>query len=75
MSALTFLLLSVVCKSACSSDKFLVSPEGQCEGTDNRIPLLKEVFEAFPETPVNIDIKMNNNVLIRKVHENLLSSE
>ncbi|NXR97869.1 GDPD1 Lysophospholipase, partial [Oxylabes madagascariensis] len=45
---------------------FLVSPECQCEGTDNRIPLLQEVFEAFPETPVNIDIKMNNNVLIRK---------
>ncbi|NXD02087.1 GDPD1 Lysophospholipase, partial [Certhia familiaris] len=43
--------------------------ECQCEGTDNRIPLLKEVFEAFPETPVNIDIKMNNNVLIRKVSE------
>uniref|UniRef100_A0A8C0UXD1 Glycerophosphodiester phosphodiesterase domain containing 1 n=1 Tax=Cyanistes caeruleus TaxID=156563 RepID=A0A8C0UXD1_CYACU len=43
--------------------------ESQCEGTDNRIPLLQEVFEAFPETPVNIDIKMNNNVLIRKVSE------
>ncbi|NXX65707.1 GDPD1 Lysophospholipase, partial [Spizella passerina] len=41
--------------------------ESQCEGTDNRIPLLQEVFEAFPETPVNIDIKMNNDVLIRKV--------
>ncbi|NWS05695.1 GDPD1 Lysophospholipase, partial [Motacilla alba] len=43
--------------------------ESQCEGTDNRIPLLQEVFEAFPETPVNIDIKMNNDVLIRKVSE------
>ncbi|RMC10644.1 hypothetical protein DUI87_12355 [Hirundo rustica rustica] len=55
-------------KSGHSSDRF-VSPECQCEGTDNRIPLLQEVFEAFPETPVNIDIKMNNNVLIRKVSE------
>lgn len=39
------------------------------EGTDTRIPLLKEVFEAFPETPINIDIKVNNNVLIQKVSE------
>nr|XP_009671226.1 PREDICTED: glycerophosphodiester phosphodiesterase domain-containing protein 1 isoform X2 [Struthio camelus australis] len=43
--------------------------ECHCEGKDNRIPLLKEVFEAFPQTPVNIDIKMNNNVLIKKVSE------
>lgn len=35
----------------------------KCKGTDTRIPLLKEVFEAFPETPINIDIKVNNNVL------------
>lgn len=39
----------------------------QCEGKDNRIPLLKEVFEAFPNTPINIDIKVNNSVLIKKV--------
>ncbi|GAB1296624.1 Lysophospholipase D GDPD1 [Apodemus speciosus] len=41
----------------------------KCEGKDTRIPLLKEVFEAFPETPINIDIKVNNNVLIQKVSE------
>uniref|UniRef100_A0A9L0S315 Glycerophosphodiester phosphodiesterase domain containing 1 n=1 Tax=Equus caballus TaxID=9796 RepID=A0A9L0S315_HORSE len=41
----------------------------QSEGKDNRIPLLKEVFEAFPNTPINIDIKVNNNVLIKKVSE------
>uniref|UniRef100_A0A8C5KCM6 Glycerophosphodiester phosphodiesterase domain containing 1 n=1 Tax=Jaculus jaculus TaxID=51337 RepID=A0A8C5KCM6_JACJA len=41
----------------------------QCEGKDNRIPLLKEVFEAFPNIPINIDIKVNNNVLIQKVSE------
>ncbi|XP_036307373.1 lysophospholipase D GDPD1 isoform X3 [Pipistrellus kuhlii] len=41
----------------------------QCEGKDNRIPLLKEVFEAFPNTPINIDIKVNNSVLIKKVSE------
>lgn len=50
---------------------FFFSPESQSEGKDNRIPLLKEVFEAFPQTPVNIDIKVNNNVLIKKVRGNL----
>ncbi|XP_045155605.1 lysophospholipase D GDPD1 isoform X2 [Echinops telfairi] len=43
--------------------------ECHCEGKDNRIPLLKEVFEAFPNTPINIDIKVNNNMLIKKVSE------
>ncbi|XP_069883134.1 lysophospholipase D GDPD1 isoform X2 [Dipodomys merriami] len=38
----------------------------QCEGKDTRIPLLEEVFEAFPNTPINIDIKVNNNTLIKK---------
>lgn len=33
------------------------------------IPLLKEVFEAFSETPINIDIKVNNSVLIKKASE------
>ncbi|NXY85437.1 GDPD1 Lysophospholipase, partial [Alcedo cyanopectus] len=52
-----------------SSVNVPVSPECHSEGKDNRIPLLKEVFEAFPQTPVNIDIKVNNNVLIKKVSE------
>ncbi|XP_077775654.1 lysophospholipase D GDPD1 isoform X2 [Podarcis muralis] len=43
--------------------------ECHCEGEDKRIPLLKEVFEDFPHTPVNIDIKVNNDVLIKKVSE------
>ncbi|XP_058020070.1 lysophospholipase D GDPD1 isoform X4 [Ahaetulla prasina] len=47
--------------------------ECQCEGEDRRIPLLQEVFEAFPHTPVNIDIKVNNDLLIKKVSE-LVSS-
>ncbi|XP_075871119.1 lysophospholipase D GDPD1 isoform X1 [Nelusetta ayraudi] len=38
-------------------------------GDDKRIPLLQEVFEAFPNTAVNIDIKINNDTLIRKVSE------
>uniref|UniRef100_A0A665T5H6 GP-PDE domain-containing protein n=1 Tax=Echeneis naucrates TaxID=173247 RepID=A0A665T5H6_ECHNA len=41
-----------------------------CEGgEDKRIPLLRDVFEAFPNTPVNIDIKVNNDTLIKKVSE------
>ncbi|CAH2224451.1 lysophospholipase D GDPD1 [Pelobates cultripes] len=41
-----------------------------CEGgEDRRIPLLKEVFESFPETPINIDIKVNSNILVKKVSE------
>lgn len=44
--------------------------ECYCEGGDDkRIPLLKDVFEAFPNTPVNIDIKVNNDILIKKVSE------
>lgn len=44
--------------------------ECYCEGGDDkRIPLLSEVFENFPTTPVNIDIKVNNDTLIKKVSE------
>uniref|UniRef100_UPI003AAEDCB5 lysophospholipase D GDPD1 isoform X2 n=1 Tax=Centroberyx gerrardi TaxID=166262 RepID=UPI003AAEDCB5 len=44
--------------------------ECYCEGgEDKRIPLLRDVFEAFPTTPVNIDIKVNNDRLIKKVSE------
>ncbi|XP_039612800.1 lysophospholipase D GDPD1 isoform X2 [Polypterus senegalus] len=38
-------------------------------GEDRRVPLLSDVFQAFPNTPVNIDIKVNNDTLIRKVSE------
>ena len=31
------------------------------------MPLLRDVFEAFPNTPVNVDIKVNNDTLIKKV--------
>ncbi|XP_063152538.1 lysophospholipase D GDPD1 isoform X1 [Candoia aspera] len=47
----------------------LCALECQCEGEDKHIPLLQEVFEAFPHTPVNIDIKVNNDLLIKKVSE------
>lgn len=46
----------------------LVCAECFCEGGDDkRIPLLRDVFDAFPNTPVNIDIKVNNDTLIKKV--------
>ena len=32
-----------------------------------RIPLLKDVFERYPTIPINIDIKENNDQLIRQV--------
>ena len=34
---------------------------------DCRIPLLESVFEAFPNIPINVDIKTNSDVLIDKV--------
>lgn len=46
----------------------LVCAECFCEGgEDKRIPLLRDIFDAFPNTPVNIDIKVNNDTLIKKV--------
>lgn len=36
-------------------------------GDDKRIPLLQDVFDAFPNTPINIDIKVNNDTLVKKV--------
>lgn len=44
--------------------------ECYCEGGDDkRIPLLRDIFDAFPNTPVNIDIKVNDDMLIKKVSE------
>ncbi|CAH0754258.1 unnamed protein product [Bemisia tabaci] len=36
---------------------------------DRKIPLLSQVFQEFPKTPINIDIKQNNDILISKVNE------
>ena len=36
-------------------------------GQDRKIPLLKDVFEKFPQLPINIDLKINNDELIHKV--------
>lgn len=34
---------------------------------DRHIPLLEEVFQTFPNMPINIDIKVNDGNLIEKV--------
>lgn len=34
---------------------------------ERRFALLKEVFDAFPNLPINIDIKINDDRLIAKV--------
>ena len=34
---------------------------------DRKFPLLREVFEAFPKIPINIDIKVDDDELIEKV--------
>ncbi|KAG0694542.1 Lysophospholipase D GDPD1 [Chionoecetes opilio] len=36
---------------------------------DRRFPLLEETFQHFPSTPINIDIKTDNNELIEKSYK------
>ena len=36
-------------------------------GTDRKIPSLEEVMSAFPNMPLNVDIKVDNDQLISKV--------
>lgn len=45
-------------------------PNCHVQGCDDRtIPTLREVFKAFPNTPINIDIKIDDDELITKVNE------
>lgn len=39
----------------------------QVKNEDCCMPLLESVFEAFPNIPINVDIKTNSDVLIDKV--------
>ena len=40
----------------------------QTNGTiDRRIPLLRDVFSAFPGVPINVDVKAESQELIDKV--------
>ena len=36
---------------------------------NEKIPLLESVFRAFPEHPINVDIKDDNDELIEKVQK------
>ncbi|KAJ7990022.1 hypothetical protein DPEC_G00310550 [Dallia pectoralis] len=38
-------------------------------GTDRKIALLEDVFQKFPQKPINIEIKEDNRVLMEKVSE------
>lgn len=35
----------------------------------HKIPLLEDIFNNFPNTPINLDVKLNNDNLIKKVSE------
>lgn len=35
----------------------------------NRIPLLSQLFDEFPDVMMNIDLKMTSKVLAQKVNE------
>jgi hypothetical protein len=49
----------------------IISSDNNPENRDLlRIPLLKDVFERYPTTPINIDIKENNDELIKQVKKN-----
>lgn len=39
----------------------------QPDNCDRKIPLLSTLFEAFPDVPINIDIKYDSDELIEKV--------
>ncbi|XP_067419990.1 lysophospholipase D GDPD3 [Emydura macquarii macquarii] len=43
------------------------SPGAFSHGSDRRIPRLEEVFQKFPKVPVNVEIKQDDDELIRKV--------
>jgi hypothetical protein len=40
---------------------------GSGKPEERRFTLLEDVFEKFPKVPINIDIKVDNDLLIKKV--------
>ncbi|KAM9305379.1 lysophospholipase D GDPD3 [Gastrophryne carolinensis] len=44
-------------------------PDYMSSGRDRRIPLLEEVFQRFPDKPINIEIKADCEELIKKVSD------
>jgi len=51
-----------------SESQNLINRNGNTN-TLRRIPLLENVFEKFPDMRINLDIKVDNDELIRKVNE------
>jgi len=51
-----------------AENQHLINRNGN-SNTLRRIPLLDNVFEKFPDMRINLDIKVNNDELIRKVNE------
>ncbi|OQV15429.1 Glycerophosphodiester phosphodiesterase domain-containing protein 1 [Hypsibius exemplaris] len=41
----------------------------RASNADRRMPLLREVFAEFPTLPINVDLKENSDVLVRKTSE------
>ena len=62
---MSFLLFLLIKKLYDDAGKFYQheSPEK----ADRRIPLLEDLFKTFNHVPINIDIKENNDTLIREV--------
>ena len=58
-----------------ATPEMLAAERDSPPGDLRRMPLLSEVFEEFPDTFVNIDLKGRdpNGVLLRKVHELIVS--
>lgn len=54
-------------------DVIISGDENSNNGDLLRIPLLKDVFERYPTTPINIDVKENNDELIREVSDEMKS--
>ncbi|XP_076325400.1 lysophospholipase D GDPD1-like [Tachypleus tridentatus] len=38
-------------------------------GKDRKIPLLQDIFAKYPDIPINIDIKTNNDILIKETNK------
>jgi hypothetical protein len=52
-----------------------ICPDHKVTGEDRKIPLLRDIFEAFPDMPINVDIKVNDDALIQQVLLALLSNQ
>ena len=55
----------MLCNNAKCS--FITDKYCQCQNGDRKIPLLRSVFEEFPNIPINLDVKAYNEELIELV--------